>query len=372
VSRAYRGASDSDFEVVTGEGNGDCGYSFVVGQQYLIYAHRVAGGKRLTTGICSLTKPLAAAREDLEYLDSLNTRPAGTSVRGRVRQNEVASGGEHEPISLAAAGFLVRLSSDTAAFEAISDESGAFALAGLPPGKYLATVVVQPPFTTAFDAYEFELPDPRACVELPLSVQFDGRLEGRLVGPDGAAIGDTLVRLHWAEVVDFRSYIDAKRTDASGRFSFGPLSPGHYRLEVGVERMSDDDIPYPPTWYPGVAYREESTPVEIGPGQHVLLDPFRVPQRLRRIVVKGRVTWPPAFRMGEVSVDVYDAGSEHQLTAGERVRPDGTFEFTLNEGRRYVIRARSDIPGTRQFRAAESEVIEPSDRTPEVILTFVP
>ncbi len=79
-----------------------------------------------------------------------------------------------------------------------------------------------------------------------------------------------------------------------------------------------------------------------------------------------------ALRLGAVFVDAYDAESDNQLSAGQPVRPDGTFEFTLNEGRRYVIRARSDIPGTRYFRAAQSEVIEPSDRTPEVILTFVP
>ncbi len=76
--------------------------------------------------------------------------------------------------------------------------------------------------------------------------------------------------------------------------------------------------------------------------------------------------------MGAVFVDAYDAESDNQLSEGQRVRPDGTFEFTLNERRRYVIRARSDIPGTRFFRAAQSEVIEPSERMPEVILTIVP
>ena len=281
VSRAYRGASGPDFEVMTGEGGGDCGYSFVVGQRYLIYAHREPGVKARTTGICSLTKPIASAQEDLAYLDGLDTRPPGTSVRGHAWQFETASDRDHDQLKSPAVGVTVRLSSEAASFEVIADERGAFATSSTP--------------------YEFELPDLRACAELVLSVQFDGRVESRLVAPDGAAIPDTQVRQHWADSEDERSYIDIKRTDGTGRFSFGPLSPGRYRLEVGVARMYDDDIPYPPTWYPGVPFRDQSLPVEVGPGEHVLLEPFRVPQKLRRIVVKGRVTWPRPYDWGRSS-----------------------------------------------------------------------
>src|SRR6266852_748249 len=42
--------------VYTGSGNGDCGYPFVVGTSYLVYAGAGPDG-RLSTGTCSGTKP---------------------------------------------------------------------------------------------------------------------------------------------------------------------------------------------------------------------------------------------------------------------------------------------------------------------------
>lgn len=45
-----------------------CGYSFQVGQSYLIWAADNAG--QLSTGLCSLTKPLAQAEADLAWLQT--------------------------------------------------------------------------------------------------------------------------------------------------------------------------------------------------------------------------------------------------------------------------------------------------------------
>lgn len=46
---------DSTITVHTGQGGGDCGYPFVTGSQYLVYASVLQG--RLTTSICTSTVP---------------------------------------------------------------------------------------------------------------------------------------------------------------------------------------------------------------------------------------------------------------------------------------------------------------------------
>jgi hypothetical protein len=53
----FRGASKYAHEIMlyTGHGGGDCGYPFVVGRSYLVYAFAHAG--RLVTGTCSETAP---------------------------------------------------------------------------------------------------------------------------------------------------------------------------------------------------------------------------------------------------------------------------------------------------------------------------
>ena len=54
-----------------------CGYGFKPGERYLVYANRK--GTELVTGICSRTRPLADATEDLEFFQSFQ-RPANEPV----------------------------------------------------------------------------------------------------------------------------------------------------------------------------------------------------------------------------------------------------------------------------------------------------
>lgn len=54
VQERFRGAANQTVEVVTGLGNGDCGFPFVVGERYLVYADEDGG--LLYTNICYHTK----------------------------------------------------------------------------------------------------------------------------------------------------------------------------------------------------------------------------------------------------------------------------------------------------------------------------
>jgi predicted glutamine amidotransferase len=63
---AYKGAVSDTVNVVTAASGAACGYSFTVGNTYLIYAYIRDGV--LSTSICSATKPLANAGADLRLL----------------------------------------------------------------------------------------------------------------------------------------------------------------------------------------------------------------------------------------------------------------------------------------------------------------
>jgi hypothetical protein len=66
VSRVWKGPAFQTLVVHTGVDGGSCGYGFQDDQEYLVYAFGEEGHLRVS--LCSLTKPLANAAEDLSAL----------------------------------------------------------------------------------------------------------------------------------------------------------------------------------------------------------------------------------------------------------------------------------------------------------------
>lgn len=77
VLKSWKGVEKTFVKVNTGRGGGDCGYSFEVGKEYLVYASYAYGvpGSYWVTGICSRNAELPKATEDLNYLRSLPELP---------------------------------------------------------------------------------------------------------------------------------------------------------------------------------------------------------------------------------------------------------------------------------------------------------
>ncbi|SFB03914.1 MULTISPECIES: hypothetical protein [unclassified Bacillus (in: firmicutes)] len=71
MNSTWKGVSESQVIVVTGQGGGDCGIDFVEGEEYLVYANQSSiyeDSDYLSAGICSRTNELSAAEEDLLVL----------------------------------------------------------------------------------------------------------------------------------------------------------------------------------------------------------------------------------------------------------------------------------------------------------------
>src|SRR6266496_2084402 len=67
ITEIWKGSLSDEVTVFTGQGGGDCGYKFEVGQQYLVYAYRYNRTK-LGTNICQRTESLLGATQDLRVL----------------------------------------------------------------------------------------------------------------------------------------------------------------------------------------------------------------------------------------------------------------------------------------------------------------
>jgi hypothetical protein len=69
VITAWKGVTVTPIAILTSPGSGSCGYSFVAGRPYLIYAFDGQGG--LNTNTCTRTAELGQAAADLAFLHNV-------------------------------------------------------------------------------------------------------------------------------------------------------------------------------------------------------------------------------------------------------------------------------------------------------------
>jgi hypothetical protein len=69
VARRWKGPDGTQMKIRTSDSSASCGYSFETGAQYLVFASRDSENGQYSTGLCSLTRPLADARALVRVLD---------------------------------------------------------------------------------------------------------------------------------------------------------------------------------------------------------------------------------------------------------------------------------------------------------------
>ena len=77
VHTVWKGPEASSIKVATGGGDGDCGYHFIVGIEYLVFA-RQGAWNTLQTNICTRTKQASG-----EAVDDLKALGLGVPISGR-------------------------------------------------------------------------------------------------------------------------------------------------------------------------------------------------------------------------------------------------------------------------------------------------
>lgn len=87
VETIWKGAGDKTVSVFTSAHSDNCGYRFKRGRTYLVYAYRHLGGQ-VSTSICSRTRRLKNAHEDLK---ELGTGRTSTSHRIQPRTRQLAT-----------------------------------------------------------------------------------------------------------------------------------------------------------------------------------------------------------------------------------------------------------------------------------------
>ena len=348
VDSGFRGRSVT--EVYTGSGGGDCGYNFVVGEKYLVYAAEFQG--RVSTGICSPTKKLSDASHDLAYI-SQSSAPAAA---GRVFGTAVfATDGSLQPV----AKQKVVMRGPSREWTAVTDATGKFELKEVPAGKYRVELL-GPPGWQGRESREIELPDPRGCAAADFYLRADGRVHLKVTD---VAIPPTKAPSLELIEVDALSDPPAMRrsTHASavttGDVMWELVPPGRYVIGLNITWGPNLEHPYPATFYPGVADVKDARVIEVRLGERVELPPFKFPQAQPTLSFRGSIVRKDASEVAGANVALISDAAYSKGRVVSVAQSDRAGRFTLNgvAGWRYRVRTVS---------AGVTIISEPFELTP--------
>ncbi|HEV2883743.1 MAG TPA: carboxypeptidase regulatory-like domain-containing protein, partial [Pyrinomonadaceae bacterium] len=364
VEQSFLGLQTREVEVSTGMGGGDCGYAFKVGSRYVVYAYQFSKANRLTTSICSRTKLLDEASEDLEFLRSLGSQSPGVTVYGEVKRSRqvVATGDSIAVGPLENIGLVVEGENERR--ETRTDKEGRYSLTGLRPGKFKVTVALPDELFTHNSEREITVAD-KGCAGVSFPVVDNGRLSGRVVNPEGQPAAGVLLALMDADHLDpQKDQSKLAEADKEGRYSFSALPPGRYLLAVNLRRFPDPNDPtnaFPRTYYPGVTDIAKAELITLGAGENVRERDLLLPIRRARSILSGKVVWADGTPVANAGISFREV-TYHDPKMNYGIQADDQGYFTIEGfvGQTFVIEARSNRQYSGDLRRFEPmERVEP-------------
>jgi hypothetical protein len=279
VERGFVNATAGPVEIVTGMSS-SCGYSFKAGGKYLVYASKTESS-RLTTSICSRTRPIAEAQEDLRYLTTMGASGSGGRVYGRINElkRDPAEGTavDYGPVE----GIAVSVRGTTFFRDVVTDADGRFEILNLPLGKAAVTIVVPFGFEPSPVEQEIELRDGRACSEVNLPIQQIARASGLVVDASGRPLAGVSVDAVAAELAGFDPppHQYPVKTDERGAFEFTTLPPGVYVFGVNLTKDPYGRPRGKSLFLPNTAVASEATVIELKAGDRKEVGTLRLVDR---------------------------------------------------------------------------------------------
>jgi hypothetical protein len=371
VEESFKGISSAEVDIVTGSGGGDCGYSFLKGERYLVYAFRGPKSEKLSTNICTRTTSLVHSNEDLAYLRGLSKAKPGGTIFGKVER--YTGDREYGPYELAGpmAGVKVLITGQGARHEIVTDKDGRYQVSGLQPGGYDVRAEL-PDYLAGYTSRSWmndadsrlATVGDRGCAEENIAVELDGRISGRVVDSEERPVPGLLVDLVKADSVgkDFREirsrYVES---DDEGRFEFRMLPPGRYVLGVNIHKAPDSSAPYLRTYFPGVSDTSRATIISIGDGTKLKDYDLRLPPRRVERDIKGIVLWSDGRAVAEatVSLDLSEYPGWLMMTYSVKTDDEGRFLIKGLDGFKYSLHAHiyQAAPTNRRAEARPVEVV---------------
>lgn len=362
VADRFRGQTENMVEVITGRGGGDCGYSFEIGKNYLVYTFEREDG-RLGTGICSRTRELSNAVEDLEYFRELSkTKPLGGVFGVVTLQTPRKQDVDWIPNKPLANVRVTVESTDGKRGETLTDENGEYRFSDLVPGDYLLRMVT-PVGLFPFSTEQKLSVNAKGCRVFSHSYTLNTSVSGRVTDEKGMPISKISVGLVPVDQINERyqrdyhfQYIDEQ--DA-GQFTFRSIPPGNYYLGFRIDRITGRDTDYPQTFYPGTQKLEEAAVIVIQAGDVKENLNFQLAPKRSRRKVTGIVVFPDGKVVTDANLVFKETLTDSDAGCTGKVdRKTGRFEYSCLEGIPYRVKAYANFANGVQKHAEFVNIAE--------------
>jgi hypothetical protein len=308
--------SQKEIEIVTGSGEGDCGYEFQTSVDYVVYAYKNREG-RLETNICSRTRTLADAAEDMEYFRAMSNAPETGEIRVRTGLPDTPGN----------AGATIIAEGAGSRYSALSDGAGNAIFTGLSPGEY-----------TIHAESDGDLPDDpkvelhaKGCLDLTLFRTL--RITGRVTTRSGMPASRVEVQLRSTQDIPGNGVM----TDSEGHYELRIDRAGQYYLGVSLNHTPTQDTPYPRWFYPGTEDPASATKVDFSGRPEVRTYDLTLPDRQLERAIEGIVLRTDGQPMPRAVVTVFD--SSKTVVAQAFAGPDGRFSLHVFGGTPYRLLA---------------------------------
>ena len=396
VEEIFSGNPTRVTEVATGLGTDDCGYPFVTGASYLVYAYRDAKDDRLYTSSCTRTKRVANASEDLQYLRRLGSAPRTVTISGKVQRHlSYAENYTQAYAPMEGARLSVEGASQTK--EVRTDASGSFEVTGLEPSSLKLTLHL-PDELTAYRSERVLKFESGGCASEVFYVVDNGRISGRVLDAEGNPVSGLGV-----VILPIRGWVTSwyAKTDEEGRYKASSIPAGEYLVGINVRGLPRSIEPaelpkdflcpncsmivenlraneqagasaYPRMFYPGVFQTAKAERLLLAPQQELRNIDFRLPPRPTESVVKGRVLRTDGTPAAGAQVSYREVTYEDLISFeyGVRANAQGEFSFKTYRGARYIVEADYSAVDARQ-RSGLSERLTVVVTKSEELITLI-
>lgn len=360
IDQPFRGVKGKNVEVRTGLGDSDCGYNFRVGGQYLVYAYN--DGDKLATSICSRTRLISEASDDLAYFQGLATAEPGATISGEVKRLDgaVTSAERLQPVP----DVKIVIEGPSRRVEAITDQKGNYRVSGLAPNTYKVRVELPDGLSIHNPEQEARVFD-RGCAQISFWVESDTRVRGKVFDAQGQPAADVLMELVPAEGQD-NGFATLVTTDKDGRYEMKLVRPGRYFFGVRIYGSAGSTyVPFPRTYYPGVREADRATLITVVEGQQIDLNDLILPPRFVERVLNGIVVDADGRPVNGATVWLKE--NEYQdrdMPYRKETDSEGRFSFKVYEGINYDLKAYLDL-AKGERKQAERSIRMASD--PEIV-----
>ena len=362
IDERFAGPDTEEIDVFSGGDDGDCGYRFMKGEQYIVFTQQEVEGRLFAT-TCSGTRPANEGRALLPQLRAMRGGNRVASVFGVLRRANPPFLAQPDDPDDPLPNIALKLRSRDDRFTTSTDANGVYSFYDVHAGEYrftanLPTHMELTQKTLPGGLPPFKIPND-ACYEYDVDALPTGHIRGSVLGPDGKPLTLASVELYRAD-----QYKDTRPglwgfQGSKGVFDFDHVGPGKYILVFNRMNRMDPNSPFPRTFYPGTPDATEAEPIELQDGQQVLKANIALQNGFPTRQIRVHVKWQQGMPPGQTTVI---AKADRGDNPAAQKTADGLYQFTLLASARYTIYAWEDLLPQRAVRGGGRNRCAPQAR----------